>query len=399
MAQRVSQPYPLDVNESLFRWALERSNKTVADLSKQRDLRNLDEWLDGTKKPTRRQLEAFARSTYTPFGYLLLSEPPNVQPSSIPHFRTMKNDKPTKRSLDLEDMIKIIERRQDWARDYLIEVGAEPLEFVGCSSIEDNPVEVANMIRTTLDLEQNWAARHKRWDNAQRHLRTKIEDVQIFLSMDSMVKNSHKRRLNPEEFRGFVLVDDYAPFVFVNSADVGGAQMFTLAHELAHVWLGESASFDLHNLTSAPENKLELACNRIAAEFLVPTEEIVRYWNEFAKLSDEPFEAASRHFKVSRIVAARRALDTGLVTSEEFMEFYNQYIREAHKIREQMKEKREPGPTFYNRALMSIGKRFVQAVIAAVGEHRILYSEAYSLTGLKSESFGTLTKKIEQDMH
>ena len=196
--------------------------------------------------------------------------------------------------------------------------------------------------------------------------------------MDSMVKHNYRRRLDPQEFRGFVLVDNYAPFVFVNSADVGGAQMFTLAHELAHVWVGRSASFDLYNLVSVPDNKLELACNRIVAEFLVPTDEILRYWNQFTKSLDEPYKAASDHFKVSRIVTARRALDTGLVTGEEFKKFYRIYIHDAHKKRKQLNAEQKRGLSFYNRALMSIGKRFMQAAIVAAREHRILYREAYS---------------------
>lgn len=151
-----------DVNKSLFRWALERSNKSVDDLSKKHDLKDLNKWLDGTKKPTRNQLETFARSTYTPFGYLLLSEPPNISSLPIPHFRTTKGDKSSRRSLNLEDTIKTIQRRQDWMRDYLVEAGAEPLAFVGSAKIEDSPVKVADMIRTTLNLKQNWAARYKR---------------------------------------------------------------------------------------------------------------------------------------------------------------------------------------------------------------------------------------------
>ena len=397
MTQRVCYPHPLDVNESLLRWALERSKKSVDALSKKQDLKNLDKWLDGTKKPTRNQLEMFARATYTPFGYLLLSEPPHDQPSPIPHFRTMKNNKPPKRSLDLEDTIKIIKRRQDWVRDYFKEVGAEPLEFVGSSKMDDNPVEVANTIRTKLGLKQNWAAKYTKWERAQIHLREKIEDARIFLSMDSMVKNNYYRRLDPKEFRGFVLVDDYAPFVFVNSADVVGAQMFTLAHELAHVWVGKSASFDLHHLASAPDNNLELTCNRIAAEFLVPTEEMIRYWDQFTESPDDTYRSVSRHFKVSRIVAARRALDTELITGKEFKEFYDRYMAEAHKRQEQLKEERKDkqGPLFYNFAPLHISKRFIRTVITAIGERRILYREAYSLTGLKSESFDAIKKIME----
>ena len=388
-----------DVKESLLRWALERSNKSVDELSRKQNLRNLGDWLVGTRKPTRPQLEAFARATYTPFGYLLLSEPPYEQPSAIPHFRTMKNTRSPKRSIDLEDMIKIIERRQDWVRDYLLELGADPLEFIKSSNIDDDPIDVANKIREKLGLAPNWTTEQSGWESAQRYLKKQIEAVRIFVSTSSMVQHNPHRPLDPEEFRGFVLVDDYAPFVFVNSADIGGAQMFTLAHELAHVWIGKSASFDLRRLTSNQDDRLEFACNRIAAEFLVPTKELLQYWDSYAASSmDDPYKKIARRFNVSRIVAARRALDTQCIPQNEFDEFYNDYIQQAQKKKLKDLQDNQSGPSFYVAALPRIGRRFMQTVSTAVGERKLLYREAYSLTGLSSEAFDEM-KKIEGVKH
>ena len=394
MARDSHRSRRLDVKGTLLHWAMERSNKSAEDLAKKPNLRKLSEWLAGTRKPTRPQLEAFAKATYTPFGYLLLSKPPNIQPSLIPHFRTIDSGRQAKRSLDLEDTIKIVKRRQDWVRNYLMEVGAKPLGFVGSGAIDHDPVETAGMIRMELGLRQNWAARFGSWKSAQKRLQQKIEDMRIFVSIDKIVKNNRNRQLDPNEFRGFVLVDDYAPFVFVNKADFEGAQMFTLAHELAHVWIGESASFDLHHLASNPHNKLELACNRIAAEFLVPTKELLQQWDLFVESPDDTYKAASQHFKVSRIVAARRALDTSCITEDDFNKFYKQY-KEAHRKQEQLKKnlKNKQNRSFYSFSPSRVSKRFLQTVITAVGERKILYREAYSLTDLKLKSFDIEKKK------
>lgn len=391
-----------DVKESLLHWALERSGKSPDELSNRQHMRKIDDWLAGTVKPTRPQLEAFAEATYTPFGYLLLSEPPHKQPSTIPHFRTMEDTKSLKRSINLEDAIKITQRRQEWVRDYLLESGASPLEFVGSSKIDDDPIDVANKIRAELGLAQDWTAKYRQWNSAQKYLQEQIEESRIFLSVSNMVQHNPRRLLNSEEFRGFVLVDDYAPFVFVNSNDIGGAQMFTLAHELAHVWLGESASFDLHRLASHPDIQLELTCNRIAAEFLVPSKELLMHWGRFAERPN-PYAAISGHFKVSKIVAARRALDTKCILQNEFDTFYDEYMQQVRNKQQELKReqklKREQGekngPSFYVTAPLRISRRFMQTVCTAVGENKLLYREAYSLTGLQSETFDVIKDNVE----
>ena len=381
----------LDVDRSLLEWAVARSGKSAAELSKKQDFKKLNEWLSGIIQPTRRQLEEFAKATYTPFGYLLLSKPPQEQTLQILHFRTLGGDEPLRRSIDLEDTINILEYRQEWMREYLIDIGAKPLGFVGSSSVDDDPVAVSDKIKSALGLAPDWTLDYSKWEDAQQHLLEQIEGARIFISQNSMVQNNPHRRLDPEEFRGFVLVDDYAPFVFVNKADMAGAQMFTLAHELAHVWMGESASFDLRGLAPDPNVKLERVCNSIAAEFLVPAEEMLRYWDEFKGHSDGPYRAASDHFKVSCIVAARRALDTGCISQGDFGKFYADYSQ-RHTQTQQRKQRGGATPSVM--AQYRVGRRFMKTVANAVRESRLLYSDAYYLTGLKSESFDEASAKI-----
>ena len=399
-AEARHNPPRIDVGRSLLEWAMNRSNKSVHELSKKQPLRGLSEWLAGTRKPTRGQLEAFATATYTPFGYLLLSEPPRERPSTIPHFRTIGDSGPATRSINLEDMIKIVEERQEWIRDYLVDLGAEPLKFVGSGSVGDDPIRLADTIRKTLGLSRDWTLSCNGWEDAQRRLVTKMEDARIFVSKSSVVQHNTRRPLNLEEFRGFVLVGDYAPFVFVNGADIYGGQMFTLAHELAHVWMGKSASFDLRGLAANAVSKLERACNKAAAEFLAPAAEMCQYWAQFVKDPRGPYKAASDHFKISHIVAARRALDAQCISRVEFEEFYHKYRlkQDAKKRREQDARKdldKKGGPAFSAVALPRIGNRFFQTVITAVGERNLLYTDAYYLTGLRPKMFDEVQARIQ----
>ena len=372
------------VSKSLLLWAIERSGKSIVVKQKFQDL---DKWLSGEKQPTLRQLEKFARATYTPLGYLFLSEPPDER-LSIPHFRTRGNEPSFRPSPDLLETVQIMERRQAWMREYLIEQGHEPLPFVRSARVADEPEQVASEMRRVLRLTEDWAATQSKWNEALRQLEIKTEEAGILVMVSGIVGNNTRRKLDPSEFRGFVLVDDYAPLVFINSADGKAAQMFTLAHELAHIWLGSSAAFDLRELHPA-DNETEQACNRIAAEFLVPAIKLRKIWSS-VKQGPESFQFIARQFKVSEIVIARRALDIGLITKSQFFDFYEEY--QSHEYR--AIQNRSKGGNSYRIYALRLGRRFAEAVIGATREGKLLYRDAYRLTGLYGETFEKFARFI-----
>lgn len=178
-----------------------------------------------------------------------------------------------------------------------------------------------------------------------------------------------------------MLVDGYAPLLFVNGRDSKAAQMFTLAHELAHVFFGDSAAFDLCAMQPA-KDPIEKACNRAAAEFLVPEDELRRIWPS-VQSNPEPHQAVARHFKVSTLVAARRALDLRLISRDQFFELYDEYLDRTHKTAD---GKREGGDVYENQNLR-VGRRLALEVANAASEGWLLYSEAYDLTGLYANTF------------
>jgi Zn-dependent peptidase ImmA (M78 family) len=236
-------------------------------------------------------------------------------------------------------------------------------------------------MRTALGFEEGWANELPSWTEALRALREAMEDAGILVVVNGIVGNNTHRSLDPDEFRGFVLVDEYAPLVFVNGADYKAPQMFTLAHELAHVFFGSSAAFDLRDTLPASD-PMEQRCNRVAAEFLVPEAELRQAW---ASVHNDPerFQTIARRFKVSSVVAARRALDLRLIRREAFFKFYR-----AYQDREEEAAARRPdGGDFYANQNFRVGRRFGSAVIRAAREGKLLYSEAFRLTGLYGRTF------------
>jgi Zn-dependent peptidase ImmA (M78 family) len=370
------------INPKLIRWAVERSGVPLDDLVAA--FPRLPAWETGEKQPTLKQLEAFARRTMTPYGYLFLSEPP-VEALSVPDFRTMTDKAPTRPSPNLLDTLHAMQRRQQWMHDYLIEEGNEGLPFVGSARPGEPVSALAGRIRTTLALDGDWAERCADWEDGLRTLRAAAETAGILVAASGVVGLNTKRKLDPEEFRGFVLADAYAPLVFINAADSKSAQMFTLAHELVHVWIGRGGIFNLIG-TMPADDDTEKYCNQVAAEFLIPGDQLSARWKEVAG-TENPFKTIARWFKVSPVAAARRALDLGLIGPEQFFAFYHRDQKEWLRRKAEEKKEKKGGPNFYVVQDVRLGRRFASAVVRAARTGRLLYRDAYELTDLRGETF------------
>lgn len=378
----------IEVNPRLIDWACERSGMSLATLEKR--FKSLPQWRSGEKSPTMRQLEDFAAATLTPLGALLLDEPPD-ETLPVPDFRTV-GDHPLRRlTAPLLETIHQMRRRQDWLREYLEENGADPLAFVGSVTPEADPNIVAGMIREELGMNRGWASDHSTWEDALRGLRRAIESLRVVVVINGCVGNNTHAKLDPDEFRGFVLSDPVAPLIFVNGADWKSAQMFTLAHELAHLWIGQGAVFNLDNLQpgGAP---VERFCNSVAAEMLVAASELVAVWPK-ANRAENPFQFLARHFKVSQVVAARRALDLGLIERTQFFGFLQAWKVHEAELRRKLREKGSGGD-FYTGQATRVGILFGQMVVRAAREGRILYQEAYRLTGLHGSTFDRFSAEL-----
>ena len=353
----------------------------------------LPQWESGEVLPTFKQLENFAKATHVPFGYLFLPEPPQI-PMPIPDFRTLQNQQLRTASPDLLDTIYSMQERQAWLREARLECEALPVSFVGSARITDDPVAIGQEMRRLLRLEDGWTANVRTWKEAVSALRSAIEAQGIMAVINGIVGNNTHRVLNVEEFRGFALVDDYAPLVFVNGADAKSAQMFTLAHELAHLWLGAEGS----GLSGFPGifpdgGVVETFCDRAAAEFLVPEAELRASWPG-VRHTDTPFESLARRFKVSPIVVGRRALDLRLVDSQQFFDFYEAYIRQERN----RQQNASGGGDFYNNQNTRVGGLFAREVIRAAKEGRIGFKRAYDLTGLNGGAFQEYAHRLGMEL-
>lgn len=364
----------VSINPALLTWARERAGLDALALDAR--FPKLAEWESGALKPTLRQLEDFARVVHAPIGYLFLPTPPEeVMP--IPDLRTLADRHVTRPSPNLLDTLYLCQQRQDWFREYARLHELPRLEFVRSAKPQDPPARVAEAMRQTLRLSVAERARLPSWTDALRQLIEKAEDAGVLVMASSIVGSNSHRKLDVEEFRGFALPDDLAPLVFVNAADSKAAQMFTLAHELAHLWLGESGVSDVV-AGRVPQRHVERWCNAVAAELLMPMEAVQAELRADAPV-DVEIQRLARVYKVSSLVALRRLFDAGLIDKETL---WMTYRAELDRLRD-LDRGVAGGGDFYRTLGARVGKRFARAVLASALEGQTLLQDAFRMLGVR----------------
>lgn len=371
----------VEVQPSVLTWARARSG--IADDDWDRRFPKYDAWLAAEAAPTLKQLEDFARKTHTPVGFLFLDEPP-VEAVPIPDFRTV-GDRPVGAgevaSADLLDVIYACERRQEWYQDNQILEGEPPLPFVGVATTNDAVDDVAGQMREVLDWTAQSRATCRTADAALTWLREHAEAAGVLVMISGIVGSNTHRTLDPQEFRGFALVDQHASVVFVNGADSKAAQVFTLAHELAHLWLGETALSDL-DPRSTRTNEVERWCNQVAAELLVPMAEFRGRFDQGTDIRGQ-LRPLAEHFRVSTQVVLGRLREAGALTWDEYLV---ELDAERQRVTEFLADRGGGGGNYYNTKPVQVSKRFASAVIASAKEGRTPYTRAFRLLDVKRES-------------
>ena len=385
---RENSDLTVPVPPEMLLWACERAGYDVAHFAKR--IPQLPAWVRRERQPTLKQLDKLAKLTHTPLGYLFLPEPPDER-IPVPDYRTVAGTAGARPSPDLLDTLHAMQRRQAWLRESLIDNEAEPLDIVASARLTDEAEAVGREMRRMLGMDGGWADGVRTWQEAVSKLRRTIEQLGVMAVINGVVGNNTYRRLSVEEFRGFALTDLYAPLIFVNGADAKSAQMFTLAHELAHIWLGSGGLSGFETLLPSGTD-VEDWCNRAAAELLVPAQELRARWREVRREAS-PFEALARAFKVSPVVAARRALDLHLVDRSTFFDFYERYVNQEHKG-----GTTTGGGDFYNNQNTRVGELFAIQVLRAAMEGRIGFKEAYDLTGLRGGTFQEYARRLGVDL-
>jgi Zn-dependent peptidase ImmA (M78 family)/transcriptional regulator with XRE-family HTH domain len=363
------------LNPNVLQWARKRAGLSEETLAKKIGvhLGLLKEW-ETTGSIPLAIVEKLAEKTRTAFGFLFLPEPPH--PSlPIADFRCVKGGHPTVASDDLLDVIYSAQLKQNWYREYLIANGAKPLPFVGKASIKTPTKEVADDIRSTFNIGFALAESAADSDEAWRNTIEATEAGGILVLCSGHVAGFTNRTLDVDEFRGFAMADKYAPLVFINGADAAAARFFTLAHEIAHIWIGETGISNLER-TYADGNTIETYCNNVAAEVVLPLSELADRWRG-GKNDTGEVDRLSKRYKISRLVVARRARDAGFFTAEKYDSYYKLLIARTQK---------SSGGVWYHGEKYQNSRQFSITIIQESLAGRTSQRDAMQLLGIKKDT-------------
>ncbi len=377
------------VTPNIIRWGRLRVNVSRSLIAKRL---NVDEdkvaqWEKGEAHPTMRQAKQLANVLDIPFGYLFFSTPPEEH-IAIPDFRTVEGKQKETASLDLFDVLNDVLWKQEWYREFLTEEGTERLSFVGKFTLSARIIDVANEIRDSLHVEQARLSVQAGFEEFITQLIANAENLGILIMRSGIVRGNTHRSIAVSDFRGFAISDPVAPVVFINGADAKAAQIFTLMHELTHIWLGESAISAPDLMKAEQHQAVETFCNSVAAEILVPAERFSADW-QGARSTDDNLKSMTRQFRVSSLVILRRAYDLQKIAKKEYLERFN-----SEYERFLASEEQSGGGNYYLNVPSWNSKTLTTTIVRAALDGRVLFREAAQLLNIKVPTIHELAKRL-----
>ncbi len=380
----------VDIAPEMLNWIIKKAqyehiNSTTFDM--------LLKWQSGEKVPTFNQIEKISKKTNIPFGYFFLKTPPQEK-CSIVDYRTVDSLSLQEPSRNLIDTLDAMAEIQEWMREYLKDNGFRPLDFIGKYNKEPKVMLIVDSIRHTLNLDIEWFRDNKTPTDSFSYIRKRCEDVGILVMVNGVVGQNTHRKLDLSEFRAFTLVDNYAPLIFINTNDSITGKLFSLLHELAHIWIGIDSLFNVQENGMLPVKPIEQICNAVAADILAPNELFIEKWTELDGTNLDKVTELSKSFRCSKSVITRKALQNNFITKRDYDSIIADIITQYQIWKDEQNGKRSAGGDYYKTMSSRLDHRFLKALENSVKEGKIQYTEAYRMTNTNRTTFSNLINEI-----
>ena len=379
------------ITPSVIKWAREKAKLSIEEAASKirRPPEDIKNWENGSLKPSIAQARNAARVYRRPLAMFYLPEPPSDF-STLRDFRSLPGQELRKYSPELTLLIRNTRYRQEWMKEYLVKEGADRLAFVGSSSIKDDPRDVAKSIREIIDISIK----------EQKKCKTPYDYLLLWLkkSESSGIFVFRQRQIRLKEARGFILSNEIAPFIFINSDDSKAGQLFTLVHELAHLWIDKSGVSNIESSGSSVDEdakQTEIFCNEVAAQTLLEQNAFKEEWrlqNPDLNIRERIYKTAGI-FNVSEEVVARRLLELDVISKSlysELREYYQKRWRDYKKREKRRFSKSKGGPSYYVITLSQNGYAFTETVVGAYAGGSISGRDASALLNVKTNNIHKL---------
>ncbi len=392
------------MNPNILAWARDQAGFTPEEAARRARIgstkttspeKRLLDWEAGKGQPTRTQLQGLARAYRRPLALFFMKKPPK-RDERVADFRSGPEHRSGVYSNELAALIRQAQARQDEVRQLLLSEDPTPdsLPFIGRFDTSVSVEALVADLRATLGISSPEQKRTRDASELFRLLRQRAEESGIFVLLEGDL-GSHHSSIEPTEFRGLALADEYAPFVIVNSNDSRGARVFTLVHELAHLWLGQSGvGNEIPYGDFSSLGTLEHLCNQVAAELLLPKDDFLEEWASAGLDSaEEMVRRTASRYSVSTTLAANRAWNLGRIDDQTWRDLFQLFGEEWRRSLERRKKKEresEGGPSFYVLQRQRLGNALISLVLGAVASGDLTHTRAMRILRVKPDSFAKL---------
>lgn len=382
------------VNPEILRWARESAGLTVSEAAAKLHIntaRNvsptdrLQQLEEGKTPPTRALILKMSKQYRRPLLTFYLEQPPSIGDRGEDFRRLPDNYTESDEAL-VDALLRNIRTRQSIVRAVLEdEDGVEPLPFIGSANLSDGIDRVSQQIIENLTFDLSDFRKCSNTTKAFKYLRAKAEEAGVYVLILNDL-GSHHSSIEMEIFRGFALADSIAPFVIVNGQDARAAWSFTLLHELAHLWLGQTG---VSGAGALAYSNIERFCNDVAGKILLKNDEI----SEIELTSATSFEntldvietfASARN--ISRSMVAYKIYRAGIISDELWnrlrLEFRQQWINHRNELRRRGKEQ-DGGPNPYTVKRYKTGPALLELVSRSLSTGAITTTKAGMVLGIK----------------
>lgn len=367
----MDQAIRYEVKRDVLLWVIEESQKTIDDIELK--FPKINEWICGISAPTMKQIENLANYLKIPFGYMFLTTPPKTNVMNV-EFRSIDNKLPVV-SKNLKDTLLEMDRNQSWMSELRQNLGWNKLDIIKDfeTKIDNNStvIEVAKLAKNSLGLKEEWYVRYSTHEKAYNFLREQLENVGILVMQNGIVGFDTHRKLELNEFRAFMLYDDYAPLIFINGTDSVAGKIFSLVHEFLHILYQQD---DIISASSNAEIKAnERKINQIAAEILIPQEVIKAKWIELEPKDElTRIDSISKTLKASSYAVAVKLSEMGIVADN---------IVDIIAGRSGKAKRNTTGGDFYKNYYAKMSSNFIKSVVSQTESGNLSYTYAFKLLG------------------